>query len=100
MKKNIATMMLLMTANISSTATAEDKNSSGPTRIEMDITNTSSNEYEWSIDIPIIEAIFYSNITEVEVLLHNIGNATISLVNADGEVVDYLKHLFDNEKNR
>ncbi len=88
MKKNIATMMLLMTANISSTATAEDKNSSGPTRIEMDITNTSSNEYERSIDIPIIEAIFYSNIAEVEVLLHNIGNATISLVNADGEVVD------------
>lgn len=88
MKKIIATMMLLMTANVSSIATAEDKNSSGPTRIEMDITNTSSNEYERSTSIPVVEANFYFNIYEVAVSLYNIGDATVSLVNAEGEVVD------------
>lgn len=88
MKKIITTMALLLTITISSVADSENSNSSGLTRIEMDIINATSNELERSIGIPMIDAVFYSGINLVEVNLYNIGDATVSLVNANGEVVD------------
>ena len=81
-------MALLLTITISSVADSENSNSSGLTRIEMDIINATSNELERSIGIPMIDAVFYSGINLVEVNLYNIGDATVSLVNAKGKVVN------------
>lgn len=90
MKKIFTTIILLLTITISSVADSENSNSSGLTKIEMDIINTSGDEFERSINIPIIQAIFYSNIKEAVVNLYNIGDATVSLVNANGKVIETL----------
>lgn len=46
MKQMIATMMLLLTINISNVAAYEGKDSSEPTRVEMNKTNLSGDEIE------------------------------------------------------
>ena len=70
----IATMMLLLTINISNVAAYEKKDSSEPTRIEMDKNNLFGNEFERSISPPIIEANLHASIKAIEVILYNRGS--------------------------
>ena len=87
MKKMIATMMLLLTINISNVAADEQENSSKPTRIEMDKSNLSGDEFERSISLPIIEATLYASINAIEVILYNIGEAEVYIVNSKNPVI-------------
>lgn len=87
MKKMIATMMLLLTINISNVAAYEKKDSSEPTRIEMDKNNLFGNEFERSISSPIIEANLHASITAIEVILYNIGDAEVYIVNSQNQVI-------------
>lgn len=87
MKKMIATMMLLLTINISNVAAYEKKDSSEPTRIEMDKNNLFGNEFERSISPPIIEANLHASIKAIEVILYNIGEAKVYIVNSQNQVI-------------
>ena len=88
MKKMIATMMLLLSINISNVAAYEEKDSSEPTRIEMDKTNLFGDEIERSISLPIIEASLYPCIKTIEVILYNIGEAELYIVNSQNQVIN------------
>ena len=87
MKKMIATMMLLLTINISNVAAYEKKDSSEPTRIEMDKNNLFGNEFERNISPPIIEANLHASIKAIEVILYNIGEAKVYIVNSQNQVI-------------
>lgn len=87
MKKMIATMMLLLTINISNVAAYEKKDSSEPTWIEMDKNNLFGNEFERNISPPIIEANLHASIKAIEVILYNIGEAKVYIVNSQNQVI-------------
>ncbi len=73
-----------------------DNNSNDSEKVIMEIDKTKINwstDIERSIDFTTIEAYAYPSQGLVEVLLHNIGNASVRLVNSNGQVVssDYVQ---------
>ena len=87
MRKMIATMMLLFAINISNVAADEKKDSSEHSRIDMDIRNPFSDEFERNISLPIIEATLHTSIKTIEVTLYNIGEAEVYIVNSQNQVI-------------
>lgn len=87
MKKMIVTMMLLLAVNIDHVAAKEGKDSSEPTRIEIEKKDFTNSEVERSIDNSIIEAVLYATDKQVEVTLYNIGEADVYVVNSRNQVI-------------
>ncbi len=85
MKKLIVLMTLLIATNL---VAVERTDSTESKRIEMDRKNLSTNEVERSIDSSIIEAVYYSDLKQVQVSLFNIGEAEIYIVNSQNQVIN------------
>ena len=86
--KKIIVLMVLFSITFINRATADGtNNSSQSTKIEMIINKPFNNEYERSFDLPIIEVIWYSNISQMEVTLFNIGDAEVYVVNSQNQVI-------------
>lgn len=83
----IVTMMLLLAVNIDYVAAKEGKDSSEPTRIEIEKKDFTNSEVERSIDNSIIEAVLYATDKQVEVTLYNIGEADVYVVNSRNQVI-------------
>lgn len=89
MGKTIATMFLLFAIHVSTMATGMVIDSKEPKKIDMDINNAISDEVERSLNHPIIEAVFNSDLKQVEMTLCNIGEAEVYIVNSQNQVVAY-----------
>jgi hypothetical protein len=73
-----------------------DNKSGDSEKVLMEIDKTKINwttDIERSMDYAIIEACLYPSQGLVEVTLHNIGNASVSLINSNNQVVssDYVQ---------
>ena len=86
MKKIITFMMLLSITLINRVAADGTDSSDESSIINLEINKTKS-DYERSINSPIIEAVWLSNIKQVEVTLYNIGNAEVYIVNSQNQVI-------------
>ncbi len=94
MKKYFAIILLLFAGMVS--VYGMDKNSYDSEKVIMEIDKTKINwstDIERSIDFITIEAYAYPNQGLVEVILCNIGNASVRLLNSNGQVVssDYVQ---------
>lgn len=90
MKKYFAIISMLLVSVIS--AYGINKNSNDSEKIIMEIDKTkikSSTNIERSIDFTTIEAYVYPNQGLIEVVLCNIGNASVRLINSNNQVVSY-----------
>lgn len=87
MRKIIVLMMLFSITFINRATADGTNNSSQYTKIEMIINKPLNNEYERSLDLPIIEAIWHFNIRQMEVTLYNIGDVEVYIVNSQNQVI-------------
>jgi hypothetical protein len=93
--KNFISIILLLLAGLT-TAYGMDNKSGDSEKVLMEIDKTKINwttDIERSMDYAIIEACLYPSQGLVEVTLHNIGNASVSLINSNNQVVssDYVQ---------
>lgn len=86
MKKIITFLMLLSITFINRVAADGTDSSDESSIINLEINKTKS-DYERSINSPIIEAVWLSNIKQVEVTLYNIGNAEVYIVNSQNQII-------------
>ena len=94
MKKYLAIISLLFAGMVSVYGMDNSSNDSEKVIMEIDRTKINwSTDIERSIDFITIEAYAYPSQGLVEVLLYNIGNASVRLINANGQVVssDYVQ---------
>lgn len=87
--KKYFVIMLMALAGINFTCAAtlvEDV--SEDVYVEIHKKTFSTDEFERSIDMFVVDARFYPSSNELVVDLHNIGTANVCIVNANGEVVD------------
>ena len=94
MKKYFAIISLLFAGLVS--VYGMDKNSNDSEKVIMEIDKTKINwstDIERSIDFTTIEAYAYPSQGLVEVVLYNIGNVSVRLINANGQVIssDYVQ---------
>ena len=95
MKKYFAIFALLFASVISVNGMNDNHNDSDSDMVNISITNKhypphrSINSFEY----PVVEACTYPSQGLVEVKLYNIGNASVSLINSNGQVVssDYVQ---------
>lgn len=94
MKKYLAIFALVMASVISVYGMGKFNSESRPIIIDM-VTDQikPGHNIERTMDFTIIEACAYPNQGLVEVTLYNIGNASVSLINSNGQVVssDYVQ---------
>ena len=86
MKKIIVLMMLFSIIFINRVIADGTNDSDDSNRIEIEI-NKIKNDYERTLDFPIIEAICFSDIRQMEVTLYNIGEAEVYIVNSQNQVI-------------
>jgi hypothetical protein len=94
MKKYFAIISLLFAGMVSVYGMDNSSNDSEKVIMEIDKTKINwSTDIERSIDFITIEAYAYPSQGLVEVVLYNIGNASVRLINANGQVVssDYVQ---------
>ena len=94
MKKYLAIISLLFAGMVSVYGMDNSSNDSEKVIMEIDKTKINwSTDIERSIDFITIEAYAYPSQGLVEVVLYNIGNASVRLINANGQVVssDYVQ---------
>ena len=94
MKKYLAIISLLFAGMVSVYGMDNSSNDSEKVIMEIDKTKINwSTDIERSIDFITIEASAYPSQGLVEVVLYNIGNASVRLINANGQVVssDYVQ---------
>ena len=94
MKKYLAIISLLFAGMVSVYGMDNSSNDSEKVIMEIDKTKINwSTDIERSIDFITIEAYAYPSQGLVEVVLYNIGNASVRLINANGHVVssDYVQ---------
>lgn len=94
MKKYFAIISLLFAGMVSVYGMDNSSNDSEKVIMEIDKTKINwSTDIERSIDFITIEAYAYPSEGLVEVVLYNIGNASVRLINANGQVVssDYVQ---------
>lgn len=94
MKKYFAIISLLFAGMVSVYGMDNSSNDSEKVIMEIDRTKINwSTDIERSIDFITIEAYAYPSQGLVEVALYNIGNASVRLINANGQVVssDYVQ---------
>ncbi len=94
MKKYFAIILLLFAGMVSVYGIDNSSNDSEKVIMEIDKTKINwSTDIERSIDFITIEAYAYPSQGLVEVVLYNIGNASVRLINANGQVVssDYVQ---------
>lgn len=94
MKKYFAVISLLLAGMVSIYGMDNNFVDSEKVIVEIDKTKINwSTGAERSIDFTIIEAYAYPSQGLVEVVLYNIGNASVRLINANGQVVssDYVQ---------
>ena len=94
MKKYLAIISLLFAGMVSVYGMDNSSNDSEKVIMEIDRTKINwSTDIERSIDFITIEAYAYPSQGLVEVVLYNIGNASVRLINANGQVVssDYVQ---------
>lgn len=94
MKKYFAIISLLFAGMVSVYGMDNSSNDSEKVIMEIDKTKINwSTDIERSIDFITIEAYAYPSQGLVEVVLYNIGNASVRLINANGRVVssDYVQ---------
>lgn len=88
MKKYLAIISLLFAGMVSVYGMDNSSNDSEKVIMEIDKTKINwSTDIERSIDFTTIEAYAYPSQGLIEVVLYNIGNASVRLLNANGEVV-------------
>lgn len=94
MKKYLAIFALVMASVISVYGMGKFNSESRPIIIDM-VTDQikPGHNIERTMDFTIIKACAYPNQGLVEVTLYNIGNASVSLINSNGQVVssDYVQ---------
>ena len=93
-KKYFAIISLLFAGMVSVYGMDNSSNDSEKVIMEIDKTKINwSTDIERSIDFITIEAYAYPSQGLVEVVLYNIGNASVRLINANGQVVssDYVQ---------
>ena len=94
MKKYLAIISLLFAGMVSVYGMDNSSNDSEKVIMEIDRTKINwSTDIERSIDFITIEAYAYPSQGLVEIVLYNIGNASVRLINANGQVVssDYVQ---------
>ena len=94
MKKYFAIISLLLAGVISLYGMNNHSNESESVIVEINKSKIDwSTDIERSIDFSVIEALAYPKLGLVEVTLHNIGDATVRLINANNQVVssDYVQ---------
>ena len=94
MKKYFAIISLLLAGVISLYGMNSHSNESESVIVEINKSKIDwSTDIERSIDFSVIEAVAYPKLGLVEVTLHNIGDATVRLINSNNQVVssDYVQ---------
>lgn len=94
MKKYFAIISLLLAGVISLYGMNNHSNESESVIVEINKSKIDwSTDIERSINFSVIEALAYPKLGLVEVTLHNIGDATVRLINANNQVVssDYVQ---------
>lgn len=94
MKKYFAIISLLLAGVISLYGMNNHSKESESVIVEINKSKIDwSTDIERSIDFSVIEAVAYPKLGLVEVTLHNIGDATVRLINANNQVVssDYVQ---------
>lgn len=79
-------MMLLSITFINRVTADGTEDSEESSKIDLVINKTKS-DYERSINSPIIEAVWHSNIKQVEVTLYNIGDAEVHISNSQNQII-------------
>lgn len=88
MKAYFITIVIMLTSVISLSGMNNESNDTEKTVVDIDKTKVGNpSEIERSIDFSTIEAYVYPRQGLVEVLLCNIGDATVQLVNSNYQVV-------------
>lgn len=86
MKKIIVLMMLFSITFINRVIADETNDSDESSIIELEIDKIKS-DVERSLDFPIIEAVWHSNVKQVNFTLYNIGEAEVYIVNSQNQVI-------------
>ena len=86
MKKIIVLMMLFSITFINRVIADETNDSDESSIIELEIDKIKS-DVERSLDFPIIEAVWHSNVKQVNLTLYNIGEAEVYIVNSQNQVI-------------
>ena len=88
MKAYFITIVIMLTSVISLSGMNNESNDTEKTVVDIDKTKVGNpSEIERSMDLSTIEAYLYPRQGLVEILLYNIGDATVQLVNSNYQVV-------------
>ena len=101
MKKIIVLAMMFSVTFFNRATANKAEDSSSPKKIEIVTDNSlnNENEYERNLNYPIIDALLYSDIKQVEVTLYNIGKTEIYIDRLNlknKKKVNYCSHYKNN----
>lgn len=94
MKKYFAIISLLLASVVSINAMGDDPKDTETKLIDLKKDNIDANSrFDRSIDFSVIEACAYTELGVVAVTLHNIGDATVRLIDSNNQIVcsDYTQ---------
>ena len=92
MKKIIVLAMMFSVTFFNRATANKAEDSSSPKKIEIVTDNSlnNENEYERNLNYPIIDALLYSDIKQVEVTLYNIGKTEIYIIDSQNQIINNM----------
>lgn len=98
MKKIIVLAMMFSVTFFNRATANKAEDSSSPKKIEIVTDNSlnNENEYERNLNYPIIDALLYSDIKQVEVTLYNIGKADIYIIDSQNQIINNMNTNTDS----
>ena len=98
MKKIIVLAMMFSVTFFNRATANKAEDSSSPKKIEIVTDNSlnNENEYERNLNYPIIDALLYSDIKQVEVTLYNIGKTEIYIIDSQNQIINNMNTNTDS----